>query len=149
MNWFKILLQILQREFFSTMKTVKWAVNRNEPIQVLSITWWHHGQSNFGGSTGLSSQVTKCCHQGVVFYVRENVNGIPSFNISSGERWGDKIGRKPRMDRQVLELACPPEYFDQLADLVRSADPLGRPVTANNRFTVQWAEMFFKSKSVL
>jgi hypothetical protein len=40
----------------------------------------------------------------------------------------------------MTQLACPPEYFDQLAELVRAADPLGRFVRRHRCFTAAWAE---------
>jgi hypothetical protein len=103
-------------------------------IKVLGVSCWEFGQSNLKGSSGLTGQVTRCEYQGIVFYVRENVNATPAFNISSGERWGDKVGRKPSRFRQSLELLAPELHWEEIAQLVRQADTLGRPVLRNKLF---------------
>ena len=77
------------------------------------------------------------------FYTRENINGINSFCINSGERWGDKTGKKPRKCRQTLELCCDPVFYNKIAPLVHKLDPLKRPVKANRNFTFTWAEKQF------
>lgn len=106
-------------------------------ITVFKSTQWHHGQTNCG-TGGLSSQLTHCQYNGIQFYVRENVTGIPSFLVSSGERWGDKTGSKPRQSRQVLELLAPEKHFEVIKQAVLIADALHRPVLKNNAFTLQW-----------
>jgi hypothetical protein len=105
-----------------------------DAIEVLDIYYWIHNQTNcsFGGTMG---QVTYCRYKDQVFYVRENLTGLPSFFISSGERWGDKIGTsKPRYERQVLELLAHPRSWAMLAEVVHQTDTLKRPVVKNRAF---------------
>lgn len=112
-------------------------------INVLQVGSWVFGQSNLAGSTGLIGQVTRCELDGVEFYVRENVTAIPSFQISSAERMGDKVGRKPSRRRQALELLAPADRWDEIAAEVKRADRLGRPVLLNRSFTWSWASSIF------
>lgn len=98
------------------------------------------GQSNMGGTSGLIGKVTKCMIKGVVVYTREMANGIDSFQISSGERWGDKVGHTPSKARQALELCAPAEVWDEIAEVVKAADQVKRPVRKNKLFTIKWAE---------
>ena len=77
------------------------------------------------------------------FYTRENINGINSFCINSGERWGDKTGKKPRNIRQTLELCCNPSFYSMIAPLIREDDPFHRPVWKNKNLTFNWAEKQF------
>jgi hypothetical protein len=44
----------------------------------------------------------------------------------------------------VLELACEPEFFDELSRLVQEADGLKRPVLRNRAFTLRTAPRWFK-----
>lgn len=104
-------------------------------ITVLDKKHWHFGGGNLPGQ-GCTGQVTKCADaDGIVFYVRENLNAISSFQISSGERWGDKCGKRPRRERQSLELFAPDDQWDRLAMLVNQLDPLHRPVLKNREFS--------------
>lgn len=102
------------------------------------------GNRVFGGgvmwSNKLIGQVTKCrTLDGVTFYVREACNAIPSFVVSSNERWGDKQDG-PGRERQSLELCAPAGEWDRIAEIVRGADRLGRPVRQNEQFTATDAE---------
>lgn len=107
-------------------------------IEVLKIYRWHFAMNNMQEG-GLTAQVSYCRSDNIYFYVRENVNGIDSFHISSGERWGDKSGNKPSRSRQVLELFVPQaEQWQLIAGLVREIDTLDRPVLANRLFNQQW-----------
>jgi hypothetical protein len=85
-------------------------------------------------------RLTKCrAGDGTVFYVREALaGGAHSFMVSSGERWGIK-SRGASMSRQVLQLATEGD-FGAVAAMVREADPHGRAVVRNARFTVAAAE---------
>ena len=80
-------------------------------MKVLDKTNWTIavGGGGYCPAPGLEGQVTKCEHEGVVFYMRENITAVSSFNMSSGERWGIKIGKSPSPSRQSLELAAPPD----------------------------------------
>jgi hypothetical protein len=113
-------------------------------IKVIMVTHWHYGQANSGLLSGLSSQVTLCSWKGLVFCVRENTNGVDSFLVGSGERWGDKIGKRPGKARQLLELYAPAGYWDVIKDLVQQADPLNRPVKNNKLFNKKWVIDLFK-----
>lgn len=122
-------------------------------MKVIATTTWKFGQDN-RAMGGLIGQVTACEHEGVKFFVRENVTALPSFEISSGERWGDKRGAKPAPRRQSLELFLPPQRahhwqcWQELAAVVKSLDPLGRPVLPNRNFNktfilkLRWIEVF-------
>jgi len=113
-------------------------------LEVLKVGYWA-----FGGGTLpahlCEGQITKCRTRGMVFYVRENLDGGWSFYISSNERLSDKgsgCGRgRPSLRRNVLDL-CTQHATDweTAADVVRSFDTLRRPVLRNRRFTVRWAE---------
>lgn len=117
-------------------------------MEVLQTAPWYFGQANVDkNGTGLTGQLSKCRHDGVVFYVRENVNQSESFLVSSGERWGDKTGARPSKRRQVLEISAPMPHVKALAVLVAKADALKRPVLINRRFTAQWAEDYFKEQA--
>jgi hypothetical protein len=103
-------------------------------LKVLEVWYWIHQQTNLSLG-GMMGQVTYCKYDGIPFYVRENLTGIPSFYISSAERWGDKVGTgKPRPERQVLELLAHPRYWDKLAEIVYRYDGLKRRVVKNKRF---------------
>jgi hypothetical protein len=113
-------------------------------LEVLEVGFWA-----FGGGTHRAhlceGQITKCRWFGVVFFVRENLDGGWSFYISSNERMSDKGSNRgtgrPAMHRNVLDLCTPHESdWDAAADAVRSLDSLKRPVLRNRRFTVRWAE---------
>jgi hypothetical protein len=115
-------------------------------IEILSQTSWsvHWGGINHLG--GIDGQVTRCRHEGVLFYVRENV-ALDHFQISSGERQGLKAGRLARRHPQVLELLAPATVWGPFAELVHTADQLGRTVRRNRRFTWAWAERLFAQAS--
>jgi hypothetical protein len=118
-------------------------------IEIITTGYWHHSGANMGGIvSGLSSQITICRHEGTVFAVRENCNAIPMFNISSGERWGDKIGHRPSAKRQCLELLAPEEQWEEIAAVVKKADGLNRPVYKNNAFTFNWITKQIKNETV-
>src|SRR5438128_2088002 len=99
-------------------------------IEILAKACWsiHWGGINHLG--GLEGQVTRCRLEKVIFYVRENV-ALDHFHISSGERQALKAGRVSSRHPQVLELLAPTRIWDALAELVRQADSLGRPVRRN------------------
>lgn len=112
-------------------------------IEILDTAVWIFGQSNMS-SGGLVGQVTKCKCNETIFYVRENVRAVPSFQVSSGERWGDKNGTgKPRRSRWNLDLLAPDLYWDEFAKLVHENDGLKRPVMKARDFTWEWAESQF------
>lgn len=113
-------------------------------IKVLATTSWIFSRDNCheGGQIG---QITKCEYEGIIFYVRENINGIPSFNISSGERWGDKTGKQVRKERQSLEVCADVKHWPLISKIVKEADNLKRPVRLNIQFTKQWAESQFSN----
>jgi hypothetical protein len=96
------------------------------PFAVVAAARWtcHWGGIN-NPEGGLAGQLTKCRLGGLVFYVRENT-ARDHFNQSSGERMAMKRGEVRGV--QVLELWAPPAMWGRVADLVRAADPLGRPV---------------------
>ncbi len=103
-------------------------------IRVIAVNIWSFGETNTSEG-GLVGQVTHCMYKNwIPFYVRESVRGIHSFFISSGERWGDKVGRKPRAARQVLELRAPGLWWQEIADAVREMDTLKRRVLPNRNF---------------
>lgn len=106
-----------------------------------------HGKTNcqYGGQI---SQLTACELDGVRFYVREAINNIDSFQISSAERWGDKVGMsKVRKERQCLELFAPEEHWQRLADLIHKTDILHRPVRKNRLFTMAWVNNILNTQS--
>lgn len=105
-------------------------------VEVLKTGSWTFGQTNML-TGGLSGQITKCKLRGIIFYTRENVTAIDGFQISAAERWGDKIGKKPRAPRQSLELLVPgAEQFlwDHIAAIVKKMDTKGRPVLKSLSF---------------
>jgi predicted DNA-binding WGR domain protein len=113
-------------------------------LEVLEVGFWE-----FGGGTHRAhkceGQITKARWFGIVFYVRENLDGGWSFFISSNERMSDKGSNRgtgrPAMHRNVLDLCTQhPTDWDAAAEVVRSLDTLKRPVLRNRRFTVRWAE---------
>lgn len=112
-------------------------------IKVLNTAVWIHSQ-NSCSSGGLCSQVTMCEWNDIIFYVRENVNGVNSFEISSAERWGDKNGSTPARRRQTLELMAPGEHWSDIRKLVLAADPLRRPVKQNQNFNEAFIKTIFK-----
>jgi hypothetical protein len=114
-------------------------------INIINIAYWHHGSDNCGNG-GVVSQVTHCKVENIEFYVRENINGINSFLISSGERWGDKVGKTARKGRGVLELLAPVDQWDRIAALVHAEDTLKRHVKPNRLFTTAWAKQLFQSQ---
>jgi hypothetical protein len=117
----------------------------NRP-KVLKTWYWHFGQ-DITLTGGLSSQITCCQWKDIVFYTRENANGIDSFLISSPERWGDKAGSTPGSARQVLELFAPADKWKEVAAIVKLNDTKNRPVKQNKRFTQKWInENFSKDK---
>ena len=81
-------------------------------LEVLEVGYWA-----FGGGTHRAhlceGQITKCRWFGIVFYVRENLDGGWSFYISSNERMSDKGSNRgtgrPAMHRNVLDLCTPHE----------------------------------------
>lgn len=114
------------------------------PVTVLDRCLWKSG----GGilpDQKLWGQVTKCelTGTGIVFYVRENLDGSVSFVMSSGQRWGEKGGNGKgtiTKGRQILELSAPEQHWTWIAEVVASVDPMARPVRRNKRFTATWAE---------
>ena len=103
-------------------------------IRIIDISTWSFAQTNIGEG-GLVGQVTRCMYKGrVPFVVRESVRGIEPFFISSGERWGDKVGQTPRSARQVLELFAASRWWTEIADAVHDADLLKRRVLPNRSF---------------
>lgn len=112
-------------------------------ITVIETSRWIFGQGNIRGADGLIGQVTRCELDGVEFYVRENVTAISSFQISSAERMGDKVGRKPSSRRQSLELLAPADKWEEISQAVKQTDTLKRPVLHNAGFTWDWAQKQF------
>lgn len=113
-------------------------------IRVVRKTFWSFGATNMSEG-GLIGQLTHCIYKDQVpFYVRENVNGIPTFFISSSERWGDKTGKQPRPERMALELCAPPKYWQTIADVVHITDTLKRPVFRNSRFNKKFIQDQFE-----
>lgn len=112
-------------------------------IEIIDQTSWVFGQDNCsnGGQVAL---ISKCRHQDTIFYVRENINGIDSFLISSNERWGDKAGSKASKNRQVLELLAPESKWHQLSILVHQIDTHHRPVRSNKLFNMKFIREHFK-----
>ena len=102
--------------------------------------WRRHPSSHL-----CEGQITKCRWCGLLFYVRENLDGGWSFYISSNERMSDKGSNRgtgrPALRRNVLDLCTAHDRdWETAADVVRSHDPLQRPVLRNRRFTVRSAE---------
>lgn len=115
-----------------------------ETIKVIEKTTWRFAKSNCGEG-GLIGQVTKCRFDGITFYVRENVNGIDSFLISSGERLGDKTGKNPVKSRQVLELFAPKKFWPFLMKKIAETDSLKRPVFPNKKFNKKFIQQVFNN----
>lgn len=115
-------------------------------IEVLRTGIWTTGRNN-QSMDSLGLQITLCQYDNIVFCVRENINGIPSFNISAGERWGDKTSKRPRPARQSLELLAPADVWEKIADLVKANDPHKRPVLRNTRFTWGWVSHHLNKES--
>jgi hypothetical protein len=110
-------------------------------LTVLARRSWqiHWGGLLHGTSGGIDGQVTKCrLPDGLVFYVREN-SARDHFNTSAGERMAMKRGSNTR-GRNVLELCCAADRWDEVAALVTQVDPMKRRVRANRQFTKDWAE---------
>lgn len=113
-------------------------------INVQEISSWIYAQANTAGSSGLVGQVTKCEYEGIIFFVRENTNNVPSFLISSSVRWGDKCGSIPSKRRQCLELAAPDDVWQAIAHVIHFVDPLRRPVNNNKSFNLKTAPQYFQ-----
>ena len=123
-------------------------------VEVLRKTLWrfgfdgqstcHYGGEGLHRMSGLEGQLSHCRLGIIEFFVRENLTGIDSFHISSGERYGDKAGKTPRSSRQSLELCCVQEHWEEVATAVREADSIKRPVVKSKRFTKEWAEHIFE-----
>src|SRR5262245_18068917 len=108
-------------------------------FEVLAKTDWqiHHGGIG-NPSGGVVGQLTKCCyHNGVIFYVRENLatGSMERFLMSSGERIGWKRVSVSKRHSQVLELLAPEQWWSILAEVVRAADRLNREVRRKRTFT--------------
>lgn len=116
-------------------------------LEVISSFFWIHYQNNMSEG-GLVMQVTSCRIGNVEFYVRENINGVDSFMISSGERQGDKAGRKPSLKRNILEQSAPSAYWNEIASVVRKNDTLNRPVKRNRMFTRDWVYALIKEENL-
>lgn len=114
-------------------------------IKVIQQWAWEQGQNNTadGGLVGLLSL---CDMRGVKFWVRENV--VKGFEMSSGERWGDKRGATPAKHRQILEVHIDAKISERsmqiLRALVRRADAHHRPVHPNKAFNQKWIDHFLK-----
>lgn len=109
-------------------------------LEVLARGIW-----SFGGGClwhqKLEGQVTKARWFGLVFYVRENLNGHDAFYISANERQGEKGGitgyGRPTLSRNVLEVCTANERdWPVAADVVASPDRLHRTVRKHRLFTV-------------
>ncbi|MEQ8424883.1 MAG: hypothetical protein RIB01_15300 [Balneola sp.] len=99
-----------------------------------------------GGS--ISRQLTECYYLHYRFYIRENYNGIPNFNVSSNERIGFKttgIGQK----YQVLEICCPAKLKEKLALKISEIDELSRPITSNKNFSYKWVAQVLVEKQTI
>jgi hypothetical protein len=108
-------------------------------MRVLRRTWAVVSQQGWNPGQHLIGQLTECEHEGVVFWVREALDKRTLFNVSSGERRGQKVNG-PSRNRQSLELCCSEEHWERIAELVQQADALNRPVLRNRRFTRQWID---------
>jgi hypothetical protein len=108
-------------------------------MRVLRLTWAVVSKQGWNPGHNLVGQLTECEHDGVVFWVREAVDKRTSFTTSSNQRRGEKCD-KPSRNRQTLELRCPAEHWERIADIVREADVAKRPVLYNRRFTASWIE---------
>jgi hypothetical protein len=106
--------------------------------------WYHHHNIASGG--GIESQLTLCSYDGIMFWVRENINALDSFaEISSGERFGEKEGWNLRKSRQCLEVFVPAQFerrSREIIAVVSKADTLRRPVKTNKLFNQQWIKKF-------
>lgn len=114
-----------------------------------TIDWLVHDYGkNSPAAGGIHGQLTHCrLDDGTEFYVRENarLHSIDHFCMSAGARQGRKMGdSNPGV--QVLELCAPAARWRAVAELVRAADKLGRPVVSNRRFTVEWARRWFRDR---
>ena len=96
----------------------------------------------------ISRQLTECYYEHIRFYIRENFNGIPNFNVSSNERIGFKttgISKK----YQVLEICCPKIMVVFLSLKISEIDDLGRPVKPNRNFSYTWVERTMRCKNTI
>lgn len=107
-------------------------------ITVERIGFW-----SFGGGVDhlqkMVGQVTVCVtRDGRRFAVRENLDSRSSFNVNSGQRWGEKSGRISSL-RQCLEVVSE-DKSDQteLVKLVEKHDTKRRPAKTNRQFTWTW-----------
>lgn len=111
-------------------------------LRVLARAKFRRFQGNYANCSGVEFQVTECEHNGRRFFVRENFR-YDTFTSNSGVRWGLQQGHSVS-GVNVLELACEPEFFDELSRLVQEADGLKRPVMRNRTFTLRTAPRFFE-----
>ncbi len=114
-------------------------------LRVLAKAKYRRFQGNHANCAGVAFQVTECDYRGLRFFVRENFR-YDTFTSNSGVRWGLQQGHSVS-GVNVLELACEPEFFDELSCLVHEADALKRPVVRNRRFTLRTAPRYFKRSS--
>jgi hypothetical protein len=115
-------------------------------IEWIKYGFWNFGNADFShGLNGMVGQVTHCKADGIEFWTRENTNGVPTFLISSAERWGEKAGATPRKERQSLELYVPnPDLWDKIFEVVKANDTVPRRIMQNKQFNRAWLDKFSK-----
>lgn len=120
---------------------------------VRTMEWAIHSGACWAQGGGIIGQLTKLEHEGVTFYVRENLAGVDHFYMSASARLGMKQGRSPTGSRDVLDLAVPKGVdWSRFAALVSAEDAAGRgargprEVRKHARFTVAWAEDEFSRR---
>ena len=109
-------------------------------LEVLARAIW-----SFGGGClwhqRLEGQITEVRWYGLVFYVRENLNGNDAFYITANERHGEKGGvtgyGRPTLARNILDVCTASDDQDWClaADVVHTLDVLRRPVRKRRLFT--------------
>ena len=115
-------------------------------------------KTNIGtqGIANLQVSKIKILKYDAVVYIRENViMPMGGFAVSSQQRMGMKVkGSLPTGSVQVLEIVAPKRIkqnehvFNDIIQIVQSADALGRKVIQHHQFTLEWAEQHIKQKHV-
>lgn len=92
-------------------------------IEWIKYGFWNFGNADFShGLNGMVGQVTHCKADGIEFWTRENTNGVPTFLISSAERWGEKAGATPRKDRHTALYFALFDFILASVKLVKDAE---------------------------
>jgi hypothetical protein len=91
------------------------------------------------------SQVTRIQYGPAIGYVRESVkaSGMDHFCMSSGARLGHKA-RADVIGREVLELAAPKPWWDDMSEAIAELDRLHRDVIHNALWSVKLAEYYWR-----